>query len=139
MKTPTQAIIAYTELLGQHPERRDQMIQAISRNALRLQRLTNDILDVTRIESQTLNLHKEQFNLGDLIRSIVEDHRRQTDQLSSSLFSSPSLISFAFSPDSSDKSSLDCCFVSTFSRLVLSATGCPCSGGGIDEMLPLVI
>jgi signal transduction histidine kinase len=80
MKTPTQAIIAYTELLGQHPERRDQMIQAISRNALRLQRLTNDILDVTRIESQTLNLHKEQFNLGDLIRSIVEDHRRQTDQ-----------------------------------------------------------
>jgi signal transduction histidine kinase len=42
--------------------------------------LTNDILDVTRIESQTLNLHKEQFNLGDLIRSIVEDHRRQTDQ-----------------------------------------------------------
>jgi two-component system sensor histidine kinase VicK len=80
MKTPTQAIIAYTELLGQHPERRDQMIQAISRNALRLQRLTNDILDVTRIESQTLNLHKEQFNLSDLIRSIVEDHRRQTDQ-----------------------------------------------------------
>jgi two-component system, OmpR family, sensor histidine kinase VicK len=80
MKTPTQAIIAYTELLRQHPERRDQMIQAISRNALRLQRLTNDILDVTRIESQTLNLHKEQFNLGDLIRSIVEDHRRQIDQ-----------------------------------------------------------
>ncbi len=80
MKTPTQAIIAYTELLRQHPERRDQMIQAISRNALRLQRLTNDILDVTRIESQTLNLNKEQFNLGDLITCIVEDHRRQIDQ-----------------------------------------------------------
>jgi signal transduction histidine kinase len=80
MKTPTQAIIAYTELLRQHPERRDQMIQAISRNALRLQRLTNDILDVTRIESQTLNLTKEQFNLGDLITCIVEDHRRQIDQ-----------------------------------------------------------
>jgi two-component system sensor histidine kinase VicK len=80
MKTPTQSIIGYTELLRQHPERRDQMIQAISRNALRLQRLTNDILDVTRIESQTLNLHKEQFNLGDLISVIVEDHRRQIDQ-----------------------------------------------------------
>jgi two-component system sensor histidine kinase VicK len=80
MKTPTQAIIAYTELLRQHPERRDQMIQAISRNALRLQRLTNDILDVTRIESQTLNLNKEQFNLADLIICIVEDHRRQIDQ-----------------------------------------------------------
>jgi two-component system, OmpR family, sensor histidine kinase VicK len=80
MKTPTQSIIGYAELLRQHPERRDQMIQAISRNALRLQRLTNNILDVTRIESQTLNLHKEQFNLGDLISVIVEDHRRQIDQ-----------------------------------------------------------
>jgi two-component system sensor histidine kinase VicK len=80
MKTPTQSIIGYTELLRQHPERRDQMIQAISRNALRLQRLTNDILDVTRIESRTLNLHKERFNLGDLISSIVKEQRRQNDQ-----------------------------------------------------------
>lgn len=80
MKTPTQAIIGYAELLRQHPERRDQMIQAISRNALRLQRLTNDILDVTRIESQTLNLNKEQLNLGNLITSIVEEQRRQSGQ-----------------------------------------------------------
>jgi two-component system, OmpR family, sensor histidine kinase VicK len=80
MKTPTQSIIGYTDLLRQHPERRDQMIQAISRNALRLQRLTNDILDVTRIESRTLNLHKERFNLGDLITSIVKEQRRQNDQ-----------------------------------------------------------
>jgi two-component system sensor histidine kinase VicK len=79
MKTPTQSIIGYTELLRQHPERRDQMIQAISRNALRLQRLTNDILDVTRIESRTLKLNKEQLDLGDLITSIVADHRRQSD------------------------------------------------------------
>jgi two-component system sensor histidine kinase VicK len=80
MKTPTQSIIGYTELLRQHPERREQMIQAISRNALRLQRLTNDILDVTRIERRTLNLHKERFNLGDLITSIVKEQRRQNDQ-----------------------------------------------------------
>src|ERR671919_2269345 len=80
MKTPTQAIIGYSELFQRHPEKRKQMIEAISRNAIRLQRLTNDILDVTRIESQTLNLTKEQFNLGDLITCIVEDHRRQIDQ-----------------------------------------------------------
>ena len=80
MKTPTQAILGYTGLLRQHPEKRDQMIQAISRNALRLQRLTNDILDVTRIESDTLNLNKEQFNLKDLIRSIIEDYRRQIQE-----------------------------------------------------------
>ena len=80
MKTPTQAILGYTGLLRQHPEKRDQMIQGISRNALRLQRLTNDILDVTRIESQTLNLNKEQFKLKYLITSIVEDYRRQIQE-----------------------------------------------------------
>jgi two-component system sensor histidine kinase VicK len=80
MKTPTQAILGYTGLLRQHPEKRDQMIQAISRNALRLQKLTNDILDVTRIETQTLNLNKEQFNLKYLITSIVEDYRRQIQE-----------------------------------------------------------
>ena len=80
MKTPTQAIIGYSELFQRHPEKRKQMIEAISRNAIRLQRLTNDILDVTRIESRTLNLDKEQFNLNDLITSIVEDYRSQIEK-----------------------------------------------------------
>jgi two-component system, OmpR family, sensor histidine kinase VicK len=80
MKTPTQAIIGYSELFQRHPEKREQMIEAISRNAIRLQRLTNDILDVTRIESHTLNLDKEQFNLNDLITSIVEDYRSQIEK-----------------------------------------------------------
>ena len=80
MKTPTQAIIGYSDLMQRHPEKREEMIQAISRNALRLQRLTNDILDVTRIESQTLHLNKEQFNLNDLIMHIVEDYRSQIEK-----------------------------------------------------------
>ena len=53
------------------------MIQAISRNATRLQRLTNDILDVTRIESQSLRLNLERFNLNEVISDIVEDHRSE--------------------------------------------------------------
>jgi two-component system, OmpR family, sensor histidine kinase VicK len=80
MKTPTQAIIGYSDLLQRHPEKKEQMIQAISRNAIRLQRLTNDILDVTRIESNMLNLNKEHFNLNDLITSIVEDYRSQIEK-----------------------------------------------------------
>ena len=74
MKTPTQAIVGYSDLIQKHPEKREEMIQAISRNAVRLQRLTNDILDVTRIDSQTLTLHKEQFNLGNLIANVVQDY-----------------------------------------------------------------
>jgi signal transduction histidine kinase len=74
MKTPTQAIIGYADLIQKHPEKREDMMQAISRNAVRLQRLTNDILDVTRIDSNTLNLHKEQFNLDNLIANVVQDY-----------------------------------------------------------------
>jgi two-component system sensor histidine kinase VicK len=74
MKTPTQAIIGYADLMWKHPEKREDMMQAISRNAIRLQRLTNDILDVTRIDSNTLNLQKERFNLDDLIANVVQDY-----------------------------------------------------------------
>ena len=74
MKTPTQAIIGYADLIHKHPEKREDMMQSISRNAVRLQRLTNDILDVTRIDSHTLNLHKEQFDISDLIETIVQDY-----------------------------------------------------------------
>ena len=80
MKTPTQAIIGYSDLVQKHPEKREEMVHAISRNALRLQRLTNDILDVTRIESQTLHLNKELFDLNDLIIHIVEDYRSQIEK-----------------------------------------------------------
>ena len=62
-------------MLQNHPEKREEITNAISRNAARLQRLTNDILDVTRIESQTLKLNKEKFNLTELISSIVDDFK----------------------------------------------------------------
>jgi signal transduction histidine kinase len=42
--------------------------------------LTNDILDVTRIESQTLKLRKEQFDLNDMILNVVQDYRNQLEK-----------------------------------------------------------
>jgi signal transduction histidine kinase len=75
LRTPTQSVLAYSELLRRHPERRDEMIQAIYRNAERLQRLTNDILDVTKIESNTLTLNKEKFSLNGLLSNIIQDYK----------------------------------------------------------------
>ncbi len=80
LRTPIQVILAFTELLEHHPEKKDEMIQSIQRNALRLQRLAEDILDVTKIESKTLNLHKEKFNLSDLISTIIDDHRNNINK-----------------------------------------------------------
>src|SRR5919197_4206629 len=80
MKTPTQAILGYSDLVQKHPEKREEMLNAISRNAKRLQKLTNDILDVTRIESQSLNLNKENFDLTDLILDIVEGYKNEIEK-----------------------------------------------------------
>jgi signal transduction histidine kinase len=41
----------------------------------RLEKLTNDILDVTRIENNQLNLNLERFNLIDLVADIVQDFK----------------------------------------------------------------
>ena len=79
MKTPTQAILGYSELLQTHPERREEIIQAIQRNAARLRKLTSDLLDITRIESQSLRLNLERFNLNDFISSIIRDCKSSLD------------------------------------------------------------
>ena len=78
MKTPTQAILGTSGLLQYYPERKDELIGIIQRNAKRLQTLIANILDVTRIESQTLILNKERFNIRDVISSLIEDHKDRT-------------------------------------------------------------
>ena len=80
MKTPTQAILGYSKLVQRHPERREVMIEAIARNATRLQRLTNDILDVTRIETQSLKLNVERIHLNKLISDIIEDYGNEIEK-----------------------------------------------------------
>ncbi|MGH9974469.1 MAG: sensor histidine kinase, partial [Nitrososphaeraceae archaeon] len=77
LKTPIQAILGMSGILKYYPQRTDQVLEVISRNAVRLQRLSTNILDATRIESQTLKLEKEQFNIHDLIPTIVEDYKER--------------------------------------------------------------
>jgi signal transduction histidine kinase len=74
MKTPTQAILGMSGLLQYYPEKKDELIEIIRRNAKRLQALTSDILDVTRIESQTFQLEKERFNIYDLLSDVIKDY-----------------------------------------------------------------
>jgi signal transduction histidine kinase len=77
MKTPTQAILGYSELLEQHPENNSEILASLKRNASRLQRLTNDILELSRIESQTLRLNKEKVNMNEKIRNVINDVKGQ--------------------------------------------------------------
>ena len=75
IKTPIQAILTFSQLLQRYPERQKEFTPAISRNSLRLQRLSNDILDVAKIESHSLKLNKEIFDLNEVISNIIEDHK----------------------------------------------------------------
>jgi signal transduction histidine kinase len=80
LRTPIHPILGLSEILlsreGNIEEYHD-IINAISRNAKRLERLTEDVLDITRIESGPLPLHKQQLNLKDLVFNIIEDYRNE--------------------------------------------------------------
>jgi len=73
LRTPIQPILGLSETLKSEIKDNEQLalINVISRNAKRLRRLTENILDVTRIESKSLKLHKEQFNLNDVIVNTI--------------------------------------------------------------------
>ena len=75
LRTPIQPILGLTEIVRskiKEPEQQE-LLDVTIRNAKRLQRLTEDILDVTKIESKSLNLNKELFNLNDTITNTIED------------------------------------------------------------------
>ncbi|MGI0088463.1 MAG: ATP-binding protein [Nitrosotalea sp.] len=77
IKTPIQSILTYSELIQSSPEKNQSYVDAIQRNALRLKLLSNNLLDLTRIQSKTLVIRMERFDLSCLVLSIVEDFRNQ--------------------------------------------------------------
>jgi two-component system, OmpR family, sensor histidine kinase VicK len=92
LRTPAQSVLGYAELMRENALDKQakigesiEEIEAIYRNAVRLQKLTNDILDVSRIESQTLNLDKEVFDLNELMQRIVQDYKSYLRRHSNSI------------------------------------------------------
>ena len=79
LRTPIQPILGLSEVLRSKEEDEEKrgLMDIISRNAKRLHHLTEDILDTSKIESQSLKLNKEQFNINDLISNVVQDYRNQ--------------------------------------------------------------
>ena len=75
LRTPIQPILGLSEVLRSRTKdvQQQELLDVIIRNARRSQGLTNDILDVTKIESQSLDLKKEWFNLNDVITNTLTD------------------------------------------------------------------
>jgi signal transduction histidine kinase len=79
LRTPSQSIIGYSEMLKDLPERNKQYEEAISRNAERLYSLVTNMLSIARIESQTMKLNKIIFDLNVKIENVIRDVSQQIE------------------------------------------------------------
>ena len=80
LRTPVQPILSLSEILQSdisNNAKQQEFLDAIVRNAKRLQRLTENILDITRIESHSLELRKERFSLNENIINVINDMNKQ--------------------------------------------------------------
>jgi two-component system, OmpR family, sensor histidine kinase VicK len=79
LRTPIQPILGLADILRSKETdgRKAENLDVIIRNAKRLQRLTEDILDISRIESKSLGLKKESFNLSGMILNAIADSSNQ--------------------------------------------------------------
>ena len=87
LRTPIQPILGLSQILLSKTgsiQENNELLDTIYRNAKRLSRLTDDILDATRIESKSLELKKERFNLNDIIINAIDDTILGKDLVNSS-------------------------------------------------------
>jgi signal transduction histidine kinase len=79
LRTPVQPISGLSQVLLSEKrgeiEYPNELLHVINRNAERLQHLIEDILDVTKIEGQSLRLKKERFNLNDSILNAISEFK----------------------------------------------------------------
>jgi signal transduction histidine kinase len=75
LRTPIQPILSLTQILRSNRKdgKQHELLDVTIVNAKRLCRLSDNILDATRIESQSLKLDKEQFNLNDVITATLDE------------------------------------------------------------------
>jgi signal transduction histidine kinase len=83
LRTPIQPILSSSKLIrniAQDNEQVTEYCDIIQRNSLRLKKLAENILDITRIESNTLRLEKEHFELDGLVHDIVKEFSNASDK-----------------------------------------------------------
>jgi signal transduction histidine kinase len=85
LRTPIMPILGMADILESkfRQSKNDEIIlkrgdfEIVSRNARRLERLATDILDATKIETRSLRLNKEQFDLCEVAELAVDDIKNQ--------------------------------------------------------------
>ena len=92
LRSPIMPILGTLELIEYEFEESDKKeiklqrehFERLVRNTKRLERLASAILDVTKIEDQSLRLTKEYFNLNKAVLAVIRDHKRQLEKSNAS-------------------------------------------------------
>jgi two-component system sensor histidine kinase VicK len=82
LRNPIQPILGLSEVLLSRKgiiEEDRKLLNIIIRNAKRLRKLTENILDATKIESQSLKVNKQYFRLNDIIKNVLADHKKEEE------------------------------------------------------------
>ncbi|PKN18953.1 MAG: sensor histidine kinase [Deltaproteobacteria bacterium HGW-Deltaproteobacteria-6] len=85
LRTPLNSIIGFTGILiqrlgGPLNEEQDKQLHMVYNSAKHLLDLINDVLDISKIEAQQLNVTSESFNLSDCVQKVVKSSQPLADK-----------------------------------------------------------
>lgn len=84
LKTPLTSIKSFVQILQKHHEKKTDtktnfMLDKVSKQINRMEHMMKSFLNVYSLQTGKLELHKEQFNMDDLIKDIIETFQYATD------------------------------------------------------------
>ena len=83
LKTPLTSILGYSETLAENDydeEIRHKFLNVISTEAIRMTKLVNDLLTLSKFDSNMESLEKEEFDLGELVKQCVQNLQIEMDR-----------------------------------------------------------
>jgi signal transduction histidine kinase len=81
LRTPLQPILGLSHMLKDNiqNDKQKKLLDILIRNAKRLKELTEEILDVTKIEGDKLNLNKNALNIIDLLQDLIKEFEHDVE------------------------------------------------------------
>ncbi|MCH7712504.1 MAG: PAS domain S-box protein, partial [Chloroflexi bacterium] len=84
LRTPVTSIKGFIELLleeqtGPLNQEQMQFLEAINRNTVRLERLVNDLLDVSRLDTAMVGLERSEFPVFEAIQQVVSEMQSEIE------------------------------------------------------------
>lgn len=81
LRTPIYPMLGFIEILRNKMTDKEQLefLDIIYKNTKRLKKLSEDILEVSKVENKLFNLKKEHFNIKELILNLITNYKKQAE------------------------------------------------------------